>query len=71
MHSIITCCYKFHEESDSYLPDLTAEDVYFDQKKLKVFLTYDKLILDGIGLLDPDTKNIECNLALALTPTFG
>jgi hypothetical protein len=68
MESIIGCCVKYHNNSSLFLPNLTAEDAYFDQRKLKVVFTYDKVILDALGLLHPDIKSTEAKLTFAPTP---
>jgi hypothetical protein len=62
MKDILIFCTNYNKNTKIFYPNLTINDIYFDQKNLKSIVSYVPLILDAIGL-QGNTKNFELRLA--------
>ena len=51
-------------------PTTNLNDIYFDQKSMKMVVSYHPLIYDAIGMRD-SSKSVELRLATEPTPSFN
>lgn len=70
MKQMVSFFRQYERKTSHVYPTTNLKDIYYDQKSMKLVVSYHPLIYDALGIRDA-SKSAELRLATEPTPSFN
>lgn len=69
MKQLVSFFRMYKRNTSRVYPTTNLKDIYYDQKSMKIVVSYHPLIYDALGIKD-SSKSVELRIATEPTPSF-